>query len=130
MVFKMEHSRKICVACGREIQWRRKWRNTWHQVKYCSQACRRNGLGDIDKALEKTIMHLLHSRSSASSICPSEAARQYAGDPDENKWRPLLEPTRRAARRLAHRGQVSILQNGKAVDPSKFKGPIRLKRIR
>jgi hypothetical protein len=54
----MKRSRKICVVCGREIQWRKKWRHTWHQVKYCSQACRKNGLRNVDKALEETIMHL------------------------------------------------------------------------
>jgi hypothetical protein len=127
---EMKHSRKICVVCGREIQWRKKWRHTWQQLKYCSQACRKDGLSDIDKALEKTILTLLASRSSASSICPSEAAREYVGHRDEQKWRPLLEPARRAARRLAHRGKISILQDGKSVDPAKFKGPIRLKRIR
>jgi hypothetical protein len=31
---------------------------------------------------------------------------------------------------LAHRGKISILQDGKSVDPTKFKGPIRFKRIR
>ena len=128
--FKMKHSRKICVVCGREVYWRKKWRNTWHQVKYCSQACRKAGLGEIDMALEKTIMHLLHLRSSDSTICPSEAAQKYAGDPDKEKWRPLLEQTRSASRRLAHRGKISILQDGKTVDPCNFKGPIRLKRIR
>ena len=125
--FQMRRSRKICVVCGREIQWRKKWRNIWNQVKYCSHACRKTGLRDVDKALENMIMNLLHSRSSASSICPSEAARKYVGDQDEQKWRPLMELTRRAARRLAHRGAICILKDGKEVDPSEFKGPIRLK---
>ncbi|MDJ0984802.1 MAG: DUF3253 domain-containing protein [Desulfobacterales bacterium] len=123
----MKPTRKICVVCGREIQWRKKWRRTWRQVKYCSRGCQKNGLSDIDRALEKTIITLLHSRSASSSICPSEAAQQYAGDMDENKWRPLLEATRRAARRLAHRDKIDILQAGAPVDPALFKGPIRLK---
>lgn len=126
----MKHPPKICVVCGREFQWRKKWRHNWDQVKTCSHACRKKGLSDIDKALEKTIMNLLHSRSSASSICPSEAARKFANSEDEQKWRPLMETTRRAARRLAHRRKISILQAGKTVDPSTFKGPIRLKLTR
>ena len=125
----MKRSRKICIVCGREIKWRKKWRKTWRQVKYCSYGCRKTGLRRLDKALENIIMDLLHSRSSASSICPSEAARKYAGVDDEQKWRPLMEPARRAARRLVHRGKICIIHNGKAIDPSKFKGPVRLKRL-
>ncbi len=126
----MKHSRKICVVCGREFQWRKKWRHNWHQVNTCSHACRKRGLSDTDRALEKTIMDLLHSRSTASSICPGEVARKFLGDQNEKNWRLLLEPTRRAARRLAHRGKISIFQAGKSVDPSNFKGPIRLKLMR
>ncbi|QOV90346.1 DUF2256 domain-containing protein [Humisphaera borealis] len=33
---------KICVVCKRPMTWRRKWSKTWDQVKYCSDACRRN----------------------------------------------------------------------------------------
>ena len=25
----MKHSPKICVVCGREFQWRKKWRYNW-----------------------------------------------------------------------------------------------------
>ena len=123
----MKPTRKICVVCGREIEWRKKWRRTWQQVKYCSRGCKKNGLRDIDRALEKTIMTLLHSRAASSSICPSEAAKKCVGHMDECIWRPLLENTRRAARRLAHRDEIEILQAGVPVDPANFKGPIRLK---
>ena len=123
----MKDTRKICAVCGREIQWRKKWRLTWQQVKYCSRSCQKNGIRDIDRALEKTIIKLLHMRPAAHSICPSEAVKKYVGDQDENKWRPLMERVRRAARRLAHRGKIEILQAGIPVDQAKFKGPIRLK---
>ena len=37
---------KPCVACGREMSWRRNWARNWADVKYCSAACRRNkGVG-------------------------------------------------------------------------------------
>jgi len=32
---------KMCPVCGRPFRWRKKWRNTWEQVIYCSQACAR-----------------------------------------------------------------------------------------
>ena len=123
----MKPTRKICVVCGRKIQWRKKWRSNWQRVKYCSRGCQKNGLRDIDRALEKAIMTLLHSRAASSSICPSEAAIKCVGHLNERIWRSLLENTRRAARRLAHRNKIEILQAGVPVDPARFKGPIRLK---
>ncbi|MFN9035455.1 MAG: DUF2256 domain-containing protein [Planctomyces sp.] len=33
---------KICVACGRPYQWRRRWVRDWEHVKYCSERCRRS----------------------------------------------------------------------------------------
>ncbi|WP_288407523.1 DUF2256 domain-containing protein [uncultured Herbaspirillum sp.] len=32
---------KPCVVCGLPMTWRRCWAKNWEQVKYCSQACRR-----------------------------------------------------------------------------------------
>ena len=32
---------KPCVACGREMTWRKSWAKNWDDVKYCSEACRR-----------------------------------------------------------------------------------------
>ena len=34
---------KPCVACGRPFTWRKKWQHVWHEVKYCSHRCRRQG---------------------------------------------------------------------------------------
>ena len=123
----MNQFKKTCMVCGREFQWRKKWQNSWHQVKYCSRACRKTGLTDGDIKLEKVIMDILYSGKAGTSICPSQAARKLAGDDDERVWRPLMEPTRRAARRLAHRRKIQIMRGGKEVNPSTFKGPIRLK---
>jgi hypothetical protein len=66
---------------------------------------------------------LLSARAGSATICPSEAARAVATD-----WRPLLEPARQAARRLAAAGQIEVLQGGRVVDPTTAKGPIRLRR--
>ena len=32
---------KTCPVCGRPFTWRKKWRNTWDHVRYCSEKCRR-----------------------------------------------------------------------------------------
>ena len=124
---RMKQPTKNCVVCGREIQWRKKWRDNWNRVKYCSRACRDHGLRDMDIMLEKVIMDLLNSSKAGATICPSQAARTLVEDGDDDRWRALLEPARRAARRLVHQGKISIMQGGKTVDPSNFKGPIRLK---
>lgn len=56
------------------------------------------------------------------TICPSDAAKYV--DPDN--WRDLMEPTRMAARRLAHGGRIRILQRGEPVNPDAMRGPVRL----
>lgn len=115
---------KTCASCGRRIEWRKKWADDWEQVRYCSTGCRRHGVTDVDRRLEQTILDLLAQRARTSTICPSEAARAVDGD----GWRDLMEPARRAARRLVAGGAVVITQGGKVVDPSTAKGPIRIRR--
>ena len=31
---------KVCAACGRPFKWRRKWKDVWDEVRFCSDACR------------------------------------------------------------------------------------------
>ena len=126
MVSMAEHAPKVCARCGREITWRAKWAKNWPNVKYCSDACRKKKVRPVDSALEGAILELLASRVRDASICPSEAARQVGGD----SWRELMEPARMAARRLVERGEVQITQGGRVVDPSRAKGPIRIRRSR
>jgi hypothetical protein len=92
-------------------------------VRYCSDACRRSGVREVDRELEAAIIALLDKRDGGATICPSEAARavRAAG------WEELMEPARRAARRLVASGKVVIVQNGHKVDPSGAKGPIRIR---
>ncbi len=116
---------KTCVSCGRTIEWRRKWERDWEQVRYCSDACRRHGVTDTDRALERSILDLLAARARTSTICPSDAARAVGRD---DGWRELMEPARRAARRLVAAGEVEVTQGGRVVDPSTAKGPIRIRR--
>jgi len=33
---------KVCVRCGLEFEWRKKWAKNWDEVKYCSERCRGN----------------------------------------------------------------------------------------
>lgn len=117
---------KTCQSCGRVMSRRKAWARSWDEVRYCSDACRRRKVTVVDTALESAILELLDTR--AGSICPSDAARRVAGE-DEEAWRPLMEPARRAARRLVGSGQVEIVQGGRVVDPSTARGPIRIRRV-
>lgn len=114
---------KSCATCGRRITWRKKWADSWDDVKYCSQGCRRHRPATVDQHLEASILDLLAHRKRDATVCPSEAARAVGGD----DWRDLMEPSRQAARRLVAAGRIEILQQGRLVDPSTAKGPIRLR---
>lgn len=122
-----EHEEKTCASCGRRIEWRKKWAKDWDQVRYCSDACRRRKVTAEDERLEASILRLLDARRGGATICPSEAARDVGTD---DTWRDLMEPARRAARRLVAAGEVEITQQGRVVDPSTAKGAIRVRRTR
>ncbi|BDI22506.1 DUF2256 and DUF3253 domain-containing protein [Herbiconiux sp. L3-i23] len=117
---------KTCAVCGRRIEWRKKWERSFDEVKYCSDSCRRSKLTEADERYERRILELLSTRAESATICPSEVARSESAD----EWRDLMEPVRRAARRLVAQGEVEITQRGSVVDPSTAKGPIRIRRAR
>ena len=119
---------KTCAACGRRIVWRRRWARSWHAVRYCGERCRRSRRArrDTDARLEEAIRSLLAARARDASLCPSEAARVVGG----SDWRTLMEPAREAARRLVARGEVEVTQRGRVLDPSRARGPIRVRRAR
>ena len=128
-----ERADKVCRSCGRRIEWRAAWARNWDEVAYCSDACRARKVRPVDRELEESIRRLLAARAATATICPSEAARAVAaqrGDASDDAWRALMEPARRAARRLVAAGEVEITQGGRAVDPSTAKGPIRIRRTR
>jgi hypothetical protein len=105
------------------MTWRRRWARQWDDVRYCSRMCRRRKVSLVDRDLETAIIRVLEARSVGATICPSDAAR----DVGSKSWRRLVEPARRAARRLVAEGRVEILQGGRVVDPSTARGPIRLR---
>ncbi|MFK7863297.1 MAG: DUF2256 domain-containing protein [Pseudohongiellaceae bacterium] len=38
---KLNLPQKMCPACNRLFNWRKKWAKDWDQVVYCSQRCRK-----------------------------------------------------------------------------------------
>ena len=124
----MDVAEKTCASCGRRIEWRKKWADNWDDVKYCSDACRRRKVTRVDRELEAKILELLGQRAATATICPSDAARAVGATGDDPEgWRDLMEPARRAARRLVATDVVTITQGGQPVDPSTARGPIRIR---
>ena len=121
---------KTCAVCGRTMQWRKRWARDWEHVRYCSRACRRKKIQPIDRALEEAILALLRARTRKATIAPRDAARAVRPDDVAGSWRALLEPARNAARRLAARGLVEIIQDGRVVDPSSARGTLKLRLVR
>ena len=114
---------KVCVVCGRRIEWRRKWARDWDSVRYCSRACRGARLDATDERLVEAMASMLEGRGRGRSICPSEVAREVGGE----SWRGLMERARMAARRLVASGVAEVTQGGSVVDPSTARGPIRVR---
>ncbi|MDA2967881.1 MAG: DUF2256 domain-containing protein [Actinomycetota bacterium] len=40
---KNGHPPKVCAACNRPFEWRKKWERVWDEVRWCSDACRSDG---------------------------------------------------------------------------------------
>ncbi len=118
-------SNKICQTCGRAIQWRKKWANCWHEIRYCSLRCRRSKPNKLDRKIEKAVLEFLTHKEKNTTICPGEVTQAIFGKEELQKH---MERTRQAARRLYADGEIEILQNGEVIDPSTFKGPIRLRK--
>ncbi|MEW1635916.1 DUF3253 domain-containing protein [Streptomyces sp. NPDC093801] len=62
----------------------------------------------------------------ALPVRPDAARAAYEGGGDG--WRALMEPVRRAARRLVTEGAVEITRAGRPVEPAKARGPVRIRR--
>ncbi len=111
---------KICTSCGRKIEYRKKWEKNWPEVKYCSDECRRNK-NKFD--YREKILARFKFIGPHKTICPSELIETSEFEPNKNE----IEHVRRSARLLAVEGIIEILQNDKVVDPTSFKGPIRMR---
>jgi hypothetical protein len=84
---------------------------------------------DVTDRLELALLGLLDRRAPGATVCPSEAAREVSGSPDDPEaWRPLMEPARDAVRRLVADGAVEVTQHGEVVDLDSARGPVRVRR--
>ncbi len=113
---------KTCPTCGRSFAWRKRWARQWALVVHCSDSCRRRKNDARQSDLEARILALLATRARATTICPSEVLPA-----EDRQDQARMEEVRSAARRLAHRAAIDIVQRGAVVDPDHARGPIRLR---
>ncbi len=81
-----------------------------------------------DEPLAQTILALCAAVGADKTICPTDAARFYARQREEDDlaWRSHLTEVRRRAVGLAREGRLVIYRKGKPVDPDDFRGVYRL----
>jgi hypothetical protein len=115
----MNEIEKICASCGRIITYRKKWEKNWDEIKYCSDECRRNK-NRFD--FRDAILELLRLRGPHAVIAQVDVLTS-----SQQADAVLLEHARRSARLLAHEGKIELLQNGKVVDPTTFRGPVQMR---
>jgi hypothetical protein len=85
-----------------------------------------SGLASLDDESEKVIWRFLRDRTAGATICPSEAAGALQPCQADDSWKELMEPIRRAARRLAAHRQIVWLQGGRPADPPRARGACSL----
>jgi hypothetical protein len=78
--------------------------------------------------LAQTILALCAAASPGKTIDPTDAAKFYARQREEDDlaWRTHLTQVRARAVALARQGRLVIYRKGKPVDPNDFRGVYRL----
>ena len=71
---------------------------------------------------ESAVLHLLARRAPNATLCPSEAARDLAGDGGD--WRAHMDDVHRAVDRLLREGRITLSWKGVLMD--KRDGPYRI----
>jgi len=78
-----------------------------------------------DVQIEAELRRQLEARGPDKTICPSEVARALGQT--EAEWRPLMQPVRDVAAKLADAGELEFSQGGERIDPHDYRGAIRLR---
>ena len=113
----------MCKSCGRFFDDRASWRSRGisHEVRYCSDLCRRFKPRAAARALEeRALEQLAHSGGALTLSALSERLAQP-------KTHEAQRALRWAVRRLAHQGALRFEQGGQAVEPGRDKGELTLR---
>lgn len=116
----MDREDKVCKTCGRAIQWRRRWADQWHELRYCSKRCRGTKPNALDRAIEACLIDALADLARGQSVDPFEACEALGSG------QRFEERVFNAARRLAASHNAALLCDGRVADPSHAKRPFTL----
>ena len=75
---------------------------------------------------ETAVLHRLAQRAPGATLCPSEAARDLAGDSGD--WRAHMDDVHRAVDRLLEEGCIALSWKGVPMD--RRDGPYRIAKAR
>ncbi|EDL49240.1 DUF3253 domain-containing protein [Erythrobacter sp. SD-21] len=75
---------------------------------------------------EDAVLRLLSKRAPDATICPSEAAREIAGEDDD--WRLRMDDVHCAVDRLVEEGRIRLSWKGAALE--RRDGPYRIARAK
>ena len=53
---------KICSFCGRSFDWRKKWKENWDEVKFCSKKCQSHSNKSRNLSIEESVLALLNNQ--------------------------------------------------------------------
>ena len=75
---------KVCLACSRSFNWRKKWQRDWQNVKYCSKRC----AGERNRILVGLAngSHIVRGHLSADKPDLSQATSKSPNQNDEKCW--------------------------------------------
>lgn len=81
-----------------------------------------------DDPLAQTILALCAAAGPGKTICPTDAAKTFARNREEDDlaWRGHLAQVRSRAVGLARSGRLVIYRKGKPADPDDFRGVYRI----
>jgi len=86
---------------------------------------------DIEKEEDPIILYIMRAVERGSPVNPRDIAIEIADDrakenSPKDAWRKYLLAVKQQAKHLAREGRISILRRGKAIDPNKMKGLVKL----
>ncbi len=86
---------------------------------------------DNEKEEDPVILYIMTAVERGSPVDPRSIAIEIADDrakenSPKDAWRKYLLAVKQQAKNLARQGRITILRRGKAVDPNKMKGLVKL----
>jgi hypothetical protein len=110
----MTEQSKICERCGRSFSNRKKWKNNFSEVKYCSDKCKNIKI----KCWKLELLELLKNSKGNSFFLSDFLYNQKTSD---------KEAIKTSLRFLAHEKVVKIIKERKQIEPDEISGDVEVR---